>query len=50
MTLFNANISKESKDLAAISLSHLYRGKEIKNKSHKEIIAYLKTLINDPDE
>ncbi|KAA6369803.1 MAG: hypothetical protein EZS28_034669 [Streblomastix strix] len=49
MTLFNANISKESKDLAAISLSHVYRGKEIKNKSHKEIIAHLKTLINDPN-
>ncbi|KAA6363109.1 MAG: hypothetical protein EZS28_041364 [Streblomastix strix] len=50
MTLFNANINKESKDLAAISLSHLYRGQEIKDKSHKEIIAYLKTLINDPNE
>ncbi|KAA6388474.1 MAG: hypothetical protein EZS28_016000 [Streblomastix strix] len=50
MTLFNANINKESKDLAAISLSHIYCAQEIKDKSHKEIIAYLKTLINDPNE
>ncbi|KAA6392497.1 MAG: hypothetical protein EZS28_011979 [Streblomastix strix] len=49
--LFKRNVSKFSKDRAAICLGMLFKAREITNLEMKQsVIAHLKTLINDTDE
>ncbi|KAA6388522.1 MAG: hypothetical protein EZS28_015950 [Streblomastix strix] len=50
-SLFRRNVSKHSKNSAAICIGQLFRAKEIVDADMlREIIAHLKMLTNDPDD
>ncbi|KAA6388829.1 MAG: hypothetical protein EZS28_015645 [Streblomastix strix] len=47
--LFKKNLNKGLKDRFAICIGKLFRAKEITNPEMKQVIVYLKQLVNDPD-
>ncbi|KAA6392172.1 MAG: hypothetical protein EZS28_012300 [Streblomastix strix] len=47
--LFRKNLNKKLKDNSAICIGRLFRAREITNPEMKQVIVYLKQLVNDPD-
>ncbi|KAA6386902.1 MAG: hypothetical protein EZS28_017570 [Streblomastix strix] len=47
--LFKKNLNNDLKDRSAICIGYLFRAREITNPEMKQVIVYLKQLVNDPD-